>query len=61
MPAANEDEPSVVVDPTLEPFGVVRSRIARGTLPPRPPQNGRLSLAMIQQYLRENADEPPVA
>ena len=62
MPAVevevDEEEPTVIVDPELE--GVTRTRMARGTLPPRQPDSsGRLPLEMIQQYLRENADEPP--
>jgi hypothetical protein len=52
-------EPSVIVEPTLAPFCVVRTRIARGTRPPRAETSGRLPLSMIQQYLRENTDDQP--
>ena len=52
-----DEEPSVIVEPTLAPFCVVRTRMARGTRPPRAETTGRLPLDMIQQYLRENTDE----
>jgi len=51
------EEPSVIVEPTLAPFCVVRTRMARGTSPPSEEITGRLSMEMIQQYLRENPDE----
>jgi hypothetical protein len=52
-----DEEPSVIVDPSLEAFCVVRTRMARGTRPPRAQGSGRLPLEMIQRYLRENADD----
>lgn len=54
-----DEEPSVIIEPTLAPFCVVRTRMARGTRPPRAETSGRLPLDMIQRYLRENADDQP--
>jgi hypothetical protein len=48
------DEPCVLVDPTLEAFCLMRTRSARGTSPPRPSRGGRLPLAAIIAYMREN-------
>jgi len=51
------EEPNVLVDPTMEAFCEMRSRMARGsTPPPAPVGSGRLSLDAIKAYLIENAD-----
>ena len=49
------EEPNVLVDPTMEAFCEMRSRMARGSTPP-PVGSGRLSLEAIRAYLTENAD-----
>lgn len=51
---AEAAEPSVVVDPTLQAFCMMRSRMARGTSPPRDAGTGRLPLEAILAYIDEN-------
>jgi len=51
------DEPRVIVDPGLEAFCLMGTRMARGTVPPRSSSSGRVPLAAILAYLGENADE----
>ncbi len=48
------EEPSVLVDPAIEAFCVVRPRVARGTAPP--PASGRLPLELIRLYMLQNAE-----
>ena len=49
----SREEPSVLVDPAIQAFCEMR-RTPRGSVPP-PPGSGRLPLALIERYLRENA------
>ncbi len=51
------DEPRVIVDPGLEAFCLMGTRMARGTIPPRSSSSGRVPLAAILAYLSENADD----
>jgi len=50
------DEPSVLVDPALEAFCLMRTRMARGTSPPRTSSADRPTLEAIIQYMSQNAD-----
>ena len=52
---AEAAEPSVIVDPDLEAFCVMRSRIARGTVPPRTSSSGRIPLKAILAYIENNS------
>jgi hypothetical protein len=53
-PAEPREEPSVLVDPTIQAFCMTR-RAPRGSSPP-PMGTGRLSRELIELYLRQNAE-----
>lgn len=50
---AEAAEPSVIVDPALEAFCLMK-RAARGTVPPRASGSGRVPLETILRYLEQN-------
>ena len=52
---AEAAEPSVIVDPALEAFCLMRARMARGTSPPPVSADGRIPLDAILTYLSENS------
>jgi hypothetical protein len=52
---AEAAEPSVIVDPALEAFCLMRSRMPRGTAPSRTSRSGRVPLKAILAYLEQNA------
>jgi len=51
---AETAEPSVIVDPALEAFCLMRTRAARGTKPPRSAGAGRVPLAAILRYIDQH-------
>jgi hypothetical protein len=53
--AATSEEPSVIVDPAMEAFCMMRSRMARGSSPSLP-RSGRLPLEAIMAYMNQNAE-----
>lgn len=54
-PVEHREEPSVLVDPALEAFCVMRTRMPRGSVPP-PTGSGRLPMDLILRYMAENSD-----
>jgi len=48
-------EPNVLVDPALEAFCLMGTRMARGTIPPSA-NTGRVPLKAILAYLAQNED-----